>query len=70
MYLGEKLSQQIDASERQPENLFKTRRREVELSDHIQFQITEKSEPKTNSIDEPDLVDDGDVETGGINLNI
>lgn len=67
MYLGEKVAQQTDGIERLPDNIVKPRKKEVELSDHIQFQITEKSEPKANSIDEPDQVDDGDFEAGGNN---
>lgn len=71
IYLGEKLGQlQSDNSERTKENVYKPRKREIELSDHIQFLITEKSGPKKSSVDERDQADESDVEiTGGKALN-
>lgn len=67
IYLGEKLGQlQLDNMERGKENVHKPRKKEIELSDHIQFLITEKSGPKKTSVDERDQADESDVElTGG-----
>lgn len=67
IYLGEKLGQlQLDNIERAKENVHKPRKKEIELSDHIQFLITEKSGPKKSSVDERDQADESDVElTGG-----
>lgn len=66
LYLGERLSHQqtIDIVERPSSS--KPRRKEVEVADHIQFLITQKSEPKTSSTDDQNQVDESDVEvTGG-----
>lgn len=46
----------------------KPRKKEVELSDHIQFLITEKSTPQASSLIEVtrDAIDDGDVVSDGM----
>lgn len=71
-YLGEKLARHgsLDSLERPKcESIIapKPRKKEVELSDHIQFLITEKSAPQTSSSFEVsrEPVDEGDVFTDG-----
>lgn len=68
-YLGEKLARHnsLESLERPKcETIIpalKPRRKEVELSDHIQFLITEKSMPQASSSDDAsrDPTDDGDI---------
>lgn len=71
-YLGEKLARHgsLESLERPKCEAIlppKSRKKEIELSDHIQFLITEKTAPQTSSsLDasrEP--IDDGDVFSDG-----
>lgn len=76
-YLGEKLARHgsLESLERPKcEGIMvapKPRKKEVELSDHIQFLITEKSAPQTSSSVEVsrEAIDEGDVLSEGKFLN-
>lgn len=70
-YLGEKLArhgslESLDRPKIESIITPKPRKKEVELSDHIQFLITEKSAPQAANADEVSRdVDDGDVLSEG-----
>lgn len=49
----------------------KAKKKEVELSDHIQFSITEKSPPQSSRMDTVrDTTDDGDIISEGMQNTI
>lgn len=69
-YLGEKLVRHssLESLERPKCEVPitpKPKKKEIELSDHIQFLITEKSPPQACLIDVRDAIDDGDVLSEG-----
>lgn len=69
-YLGEKLARHssLESLERpkcETPVTPKFRKKEIELSDHIQFLITEKSPPQACLIDVREIIDDGDVPSEG-----
>lgn len=73
-YLGDKLSrhdsleslEKVKSEVISPSPPIRPRRKEVELSDHIQFLITEKSAPQKHSEDAVrDQLDDGDFTAEG-----
>lgn len=69
-YLGEKLArhrslESLECSKCEAPVTPKPRKKEIELSDHIQFLITEKSPPQACIIDVRETVDDGDVLSEG-----
>lgn len=69
-YLGEKLARHssLESLERpkcEAPVTPKPRKKEIELSDHIQFLITEKSPPQACLIDVRETIEDGDVLSEG-----
>lgn len=72
-YLGEKMARHgsLESLERPHSDAIiplKPRKKEIELSDHIQFLITEKSIPKTSSSDDTSrelTADEGDIISDG-----
>lgn len=69
-YLGEKLArhrslESLECPKCEAPVAPKPRKKEIELSDHIEFLITEKSPPQARLIDVRETVDDGDVVSEG-----